>query len=369
MSYVNPSDFAKKMIDAGEAKVFMSTRDTLIRAYMAGAILALAAAFAVTVTVKTAGDSGKLFGSVTAADVAGAIKTAGGPTVDKRSVELPKGHIKATGSYPVVVNLHPQVSATVQLAVVQAVEEALSAGRSIPRDLTVVLYDAEEIASEHNGLGHLVASDPDLLAGDLAVLLEPTGGTIEGGCKGTLRVELTLTGTAAHSGRPWKGHNAIHDAADVLALLSQHLARVVEVDGLTYHEGLQAVGIRGGIAGNVIPDECVVTINYRFAPDRSEAEAFAFVQDFFDGFDLECDDLAGGARPGLDRPAAKAFVEALDLPVVAKEGWTDVARFSAVGVPAVNFGPGDPNVAHMDDEWCPEDQIVTALELLKGWLA
>lgn len=256
----------------------------------------------------------------------------------------------------------------VQLAVVQAVEEALSAGRSIPRDLTVVLYDAEEIASEHNGLGHLVASDPDLLAGDLAVLLEPTGGTIEGGCKGTLRVELTLTGTAAHSGRPWKGHNAIHDAADVLALLSQHLARVVEVDGLTYHEGLQAVGIRGGIAGNVIPDECVVTINYRFAPDRDGQEALAYVRGLFPDHELVVTDLAPGARPGLDRPAARALVDGLGVEVGPKEGWTDVARFTALGMPAVNFGPGDPGLAHHDDEHVPVDQLRSCASALVRWV-
>ncbi|CAM2793702.1 MULTISPECIES: succinyl-diaminopimelate desuccinylase [Dermacoccus] len=238
------------------------------------------------------------------------------------------------------------------------------------RDITFVFYEGEEIEDQYNGLGRIARTRPELLEGAaFAVLLEPTNGGIEGGCKGTLRVHVRTKGLAAHSARPWKGDNAIHKAADILNRLREYEPQTVNVDGLDYHEGLNAVNISGGIAGNVIPDACTVTVNYRFAPDKSADEALAYVTAFFDGFDLECDDLAGGARPGLDRPAAKAFVEALDLPVVAKEGWTDVARFSAVGVPAVNFGPGDPNVAHMDDEWCPEDQIVDALEALTGWLA
>ena len=238
------------------------------------------------------------------------------------------------------------------------------------RDVTFVFYEGEEIEDQYNGLGRIARTRPDLLEGAaFAVLLEPTNGGIEGGCKGTLRVHVRTKGLAAHSARPWKGDNAIHRAADILNRLREYEPQTVNVDGLDYHEGLNAVNISGGIAGNVIPDACTVTVNYRFAPDKSADEALAYVTAFFDGFDLECDDLAGGARPGLDRPAAKAFVEALDLPVVAKEGWTDVARFSAVGVPAVNFGPGDPNVAHMDDEWCSEDQIVDALEALTGWLA
>ena len=238
------------------------------------------------------------------------------------------------------------------------------------RDITYVFYEGEEIEDQYNGLGRIARTRPELLEGAVfAALLEPTNGGIEGGCKGTLRVHVRTKGLAAHSARPWKGDNAIHKAADILARLQRYEARTVNVDGLDYHEGLNAVNISGGIAGNVIPDACTVTVNYRFAPDKSAEEALAYVTTFFDGYDIECDDLAGGARPGLDRPAARAFVEALGLPVVAKEGWTDVARFSAVGVPAVNFGPGDPNVAHMDDEWCPESQISESLEALRGWLS
>ncbi|NUO33784.1 MAG: succinyl-diaminopimelate desuccinylase [Dermatophilaceae bacterium] len=237
------------------------------------------------------------------------------------------------------------------------------------RDLTFLFYECEEIDGKYNGLARLAETSPGLLAGDFAVLLEPTNGAIEGGCKGTLRVEITTKGIAAHSARPWKGHNAIHDAAPVLARLSAYEAETITVDGLDYHEALQAVGISGGIAGNVIPDRCVVTVNYRYAPDKDTEAALAHVRQVFDGFEVELTDAADGARPGLLLPAARAFIEALGVQVNAKEGWTDVARFSVLGIPAVNYGPGDPNLAHMDDERCPVAQYVDAEAALLRWLA
>ncbi len=236
------------------------------------------------------------------------------------------------------------------------------------RDVTFLFYECEEIDGQYNGLALVGASRPELLAGDFAVLLEPTDGAIEGGCKGTMRVEVVTAGVAAHSARPWKGHNAIHDAADVLARLGAYDQRTVTVDGLDYHEALQAVGISGGIAGNVIPDRCTVTVNYRYAPDKDTAAALAHVQAVFEGYSVTLADAADGARPGMHLPAAQRFVEALGVEVNAKEGWTDVARFSALGIPAVNYGPGDPNLAHMDDERCPVQQYVDAEAAMIRWL-
>lgn len=250
-----------------------------------------------------------------------------------------------------------------------AVQLKLAADLSDPtRDVTYVFYEAEEVEDTYNGLKRLAADHPDWLRADFAVLLEPTDGGIEGGCKGTLRVHVSTKGTAAHSARPWNGHNAIHDAAEILTRLQAYEAETVTVDGLDYHEALNAVGITGGIAGNVIPDRCTVTVNYRFAPTKSAEESLAWVRAFFSGYEVTCDDLADGALPGLDRPSARAFVDALALPVTAKQGWTDVARFSTLGVPAVNFGPGDPNLAHTDDERCPEQQIIDAEAALRRWL-
>ena len=236
------------------------------------------------------------------------------------------------------------------------------------RDLTFVLYEAEEVDSEFNGLRKLTESDPELLAADFAILMEPSNAGVEAGCQGTLRAEVRTTGERSHSARSWKGVNAIHGAGEILDRLRAYVARQPEIDGLTYHEGLNAVGIRGGVAGNVIPDECVVEVNFRFAPDRSTADAEAFVHEFFDGFEVTLTDLAPGALPGLDQPAAREFVQAVGGEVAPKFGWTDVAQFTALGVPAVNYGPGDPMYAHKQDEQVPMADIIRCEEALTAWL-
>ncbi len=235
-------------------------------------------------------------------------------------------------------------------------------------DVTFVLYDCEEIDSALNGLRLLSESDPALLEADFAILMEPSNAVVEAGCQGTLRVDVRTRGERAHSARSWKGVNAIHAAAAVLARLNEYDARRPVIDGLEYHEGLNAVGISGGVAGNVIPDECVVTVNFRFAPDRSEAEALAFVREFFDGFDITLTDSAPGALPGLEQPAARAFVDAVGGVVNPKFGWTDVARFTALGVPAVNYGPGDPLLAHKQEEFVEVAQIEQCEQQLRQWL-
>ena len=251
-----------------------------------------------------------------------------------------------------------------------AVQLRLAAQLTEPtRDITYVFYDCEEVEIERNGLARVRRNRPELLEADFAVLLEPTDGAVEGGCKGTLKVDVTASGTAAHSARAWLGHNAIHEAATILGRLVAYEPQTVEVDGLDYHEALSAVGISGGIAGNVIPDECVVSVNYRFAPNKSGEQALAHVTELFDGYAVELTDTADGARPGLHLPAAKAFVDALAVQVRAKEGWTDVALFSQLSIPAVNFGPGDPNWAHHDEEHCPVQQLVDAEAALLRWLA
>jgi len=236
------------------------------------------------------------------------------------------------------------------------------------RDVTYVLYEAEEVEAVHNGLAKLAASDPELLEADFAILMEPSGAVVEAGCQGTLRVEVRTVGERAHSARAWRGVNAIHAAADVLNRLAAYEPRKPVIDGLEYHEGLNAVLVSGGVAGNVIPDECVVTVNHRFAPDRSEEEALAFVREFFAGYDVRVTDSSPGALPGLGRPAARAFVEAVGGEVAPKFGWTDVARFTALGVPAVNFGPGDPMFAHKQDEHVPVAHLRRCEEQLVRWL-
>jgi succinyl-diaminopimelate desuccinylase len=258
------------------------------------------------------------------------------------------------------VDMKPGVAVQLKLAV-ELVAPAV--------DVTWIWYDLEEVGEDLNGLGRLARNHPEFLAGDFAILGEPTNSTVEGGCNGTVRIEVRTFGTRAHSARAWVGHNAIHDAAPILAVLAAYQPREVEVDGLVYREGLNAVGISGGVAGNVIPDECMVHINYRFAPSRSADEAIAHLNDLFSGFDITVVDRSEGARPGLDAPLAQDFLAAVGGVATPKYGWTDVARFSALGVPAVNYGPGDPLKAHADDERVDVAQITECERGLRLWLS
>jgi succinyl-diaminopimelate desuccinylase len=258
---------------------------------------------------------------------------------------------------------------TVDMKAGVAVQLKLAAELTSPTvDITWIWYDQEEVSQSLNGLGRLARVRPDLLTGDFAILGEPTAGVIEGGCNGTLRVEVRAFGRRAHSARAWAGHNAIHDLAPVLDILSTYTPREVEVEGLVYREGLNAVGISGGVAGNVIPDEAMVHINYRFAPSRTGAEAVEHLRELFADFDLTVVDLAEGARPGLDAPLAQDLVTAVGGAPLPKYGWTDVARFAALGIPAVNYGPGDPLLAHADDERVPVAQITACEQGLRAWL-
>jgi succinyl-diaminopimelate desuccinylase len=250
-----------------------------------------------------------------------------------------------------------------------AVQLRLAALMSEPsRDVTYVFYDCEEVEEDRNGLLRLARNSPELLAGDLSVLLEPTDAVIEGGCQGTLRAEVRARGERAHSARAWRGRNAIHEAGPILDVLRGYVAREPQVDGLTYHEGLNAVFVSGGVAGNVIPDECVVTVNFRFAPDRSIEQAQQHVSAVFEGWDVTFTDAAAAARPGLADPAAASLLDAVGGVPRAKLGWTDVARFAALGMPAVNYGPGDPELAHTKNEHVEIPQIAECEDKLLAWL-
>jgi succinyl-diaminopimelate desuccinylase len=250
-----------------------------------------------------------------------------------------------------------------------AVQLKLAAELTAPVvDITWMWYDNEEVSSDLNGLTRLARNSPDLFAADFAILGEPTNSLIEGGCNGTLRAEIRTRGRRAHSARSWVGENAIHALAPILATLAAYEPRQVEVEGLVYREGLNAVGISGGVAGNVIPDAAVVEVNYRFAPSRSADEAEAHIRQLFAGFDVTIVDVAEGARPGLDAPIARQFIDAVGGEPLPKYGWTDVARFSALGVPAVNYGPGDPLKAHADDERVLLSQITDCEDGLRRWL-
>ncbi|TDD53645.1 succinyl-diaminopimelate desuccinylase [Saccharopolyspora elongata] len=259
---------------------------------------------------------------------------------------------------------------TVDMKSGDAVMLHLAATLPEPRhDLTFVFYDCEEVEAERNGLNRIERELPEWLAGDLAVVCEPSNAAIEAGCQGTMRVEVRTTGARAHTARAWMGVNAIHAAQPVLQRLVEYTPRNPVIDGLQFREGLQAVRIEGGVAGNVVPDSCVVTVNHRFAPDKSLAEAEAHLREVFDGFEVAVTDGAAGALPGLTSPAAAQLVEASGSEPVAKLGWTDVARFAARGLPAVNFGPGSPTLAHTKQEHVATAEIRHCADVLRRFFA
>lgn len=235
-------------------------------------------------------------------------------------------------------------------------------------DVTYIFYECEEVDSARNGLTHISAEHPEWLSADIAVLLEPSNANIEAGCQGTLRARISTTGKRSHSARSWMGENAIHGLAELLNRLNNYQPAKVLVDGLEYREGLNAVSVSGGVAGNVIPDAAMVEINYRYAPSTSSQAAETHIREVFVGYDVEFVDNAGGAMPGLDRPALSDLVSRVDGQVAPKFGWTDVARFSAMGVPAVNLGPGDPSLAHAKNENVPIDQLHRCEATVFDWL-
>ncbi len=250
-----------------------------------------------------------------------------------------------------------------------AVMLRLAAAATDPRhDVTYVFYDNEETDADKNGLGRLSAHHRDWLDADLALLMEPTSNRVEAGCQGTLRVLIAIPGRRAHSARSWLGENAIHKAGEVLARLATYEARRVEIDGCEYREGLNAVRIEGGVSGNVVPDRCTITVNFRFAPDRDEEAALAHVQEVLAPYECVVTDTSPGAMPGLTHDAAREFLGEVGAEPVAKLGWTDVARFASLGIPALNFGPGDPNLAHSREEYVEIAKITDCDRILRGYL-
>ncbi len=256
-------------------------------------------------------------------------------------------------------------------------------------DLTYVFYDHEEVTADKNGLRKVVAAHPEWIKGDFAIIGEPTNCGIEGGCNGTMRFDIVLHGVAAHSARAWMGENAIHKAGEVLARLNAYEPQTITVDGLDYREGLNATLISGGTGTNVIPNECRIHVNYRFAPDKSLAEAKALMMGadasaelgngehtatggVFAGFNIEMKDESPSARPGMDAPLARSLAhvvrERTGSEPTAKLGWTDVARFASLGIPAVNLGAGDPLLAHKHDEQVPESDLELMAGILTDWL-
>ncbi|MFF3907364.1 succinyl-diaminopimelate desuccinylase [Streptomyces sp. NPDC001848] len=235
-------------------------------------------------------------------------------------------------------------------------------------DVTYVFYECEEVEGDRNGLHRIATERPDLLKASIAILMEPSDAGVEAGCQGVLTADITVRGERAHTARSWKGVNAAHRAAPVLQRLADHTADRVVIDGLEYREGLNAVAVRAGVAGNVVPDECVITVDFRFAPSRSAEEAQAFIRNLFPEYDVDITEVVPGALPGLGQEAVTSLVRALGVTPRPKLGWTDVARFAGLGTPALNYGPGDPTLAHSAGEYVPLAQLRECESRLRDWL-
>ncbi len=242
-------------------------------------------------------------------------------------------------------------------------------------DLTFVFYACEEVEARFSGLSTVFAEMADVTHASAAILLEPTGAVVEAGCQGTLRLGITLAGRRAHTARPWMGRNAIHRLGPLLQGIGGFSAREPVIDGCQFREALQAVGVSGGVAANVVPDSVELTLNHRFAPDRDLSGAQAALLELIGPFLEPTDqvrvlDSAPSAPPSLSLEIFGSLVETSGAPPRAKLGWTDVARFASVGVPAVNFGPGEPTVAHTAGEWVSREQLdvvgATLAKLLGG---
>ena len=235
-------------------------------------------------------------------------------------------------------------------------------------DVTYLFYESEEIETKFNGLELITKQQKDLLDCDFAILMEPTNGILEVGCQGSLRFEVSTSGKRSHSARWWNGENAIHKTNKILEILNNYKSREPEIDGHKFREGLQAVKVNGGIAGNVVPDSVTISINHRFAPDTSIDQATQNMKTLFKDFNFQLVDAANAAPTGLSNQLIKEFVSNIGKNVAPKFGWTDVARFANAGIPAINFGPGDPNLAHHPEEKVLISQINDVYESLKNWL-
>uniref|UniRef100_UPI003F498E7B succinyl-diaminopimelate desuccinylase n=1 Tax=Streptomyces chartreusis TaxID=1969 RepID=UPI003F498E7B len=250
-----------------------------------------------------------------------------------------------------------------------AVALRLAATLTAPvRDVTYVFYECEEVSSDRNGLNQIAAARPDLLQADLAILMEPSDAGVEAGCQGILNAEITVRGERAHTARSWMGINAAHRAAAVLQRLDDHTTERVAIDGLEYREGLNSVALRAGISENIVPDTCVITVNLRFAPNRSAEEAEAYLRGLFPEYEVEVTEVVQGALPSLGQGPVASLVEFLGVVPRPKLGWTDVARFAALGTPALNYGPGDPTLAHTTGEYVPVWQMRECEAQLSAWL-
>jgi succinyl-diaminopimelate desuccinylase len=235
-------------------------------------------------------------------------------------------------------------------------------------DLGYVLFPREELPFGESALTPLLEREPGLREADLVVVMEPTANAIHAGCLGNVNATWTFHGRSGHSARPWLADNAIHRAAEGIRAVAQVEPIPHDFDGLRFTEVVSVTRIASGIAGNVIPGEAVATVNYRYAPGRSAADAETWLRDLCDPYGtLVIEGNAPSAPVAVGNPLAQRLIATGDLAVEAKQAWTPVAEFAAAGVDAVNFGPGDPAQAHAREEHVGIDALVRCYETLEAF--
>jgi succinyl-diaminopimelate desuccinylase len=251
---------------------------------------------------------------------------------------------------------------------VELAEWTVSEADALACDLGFLFFVREELPTEESALPRVFAEAPLVLEADLVVMLEPTDNAIHAGCLGNLNATVVFHGESAHSARPWQGVNAIDLAVQGLTPVVGSAPVQVEVGGLTFVEVLTATRIAGGIADNVVPDRVEVRLNFRYAPNRTAAEAEARLRELIDG-DVEVTSNSPPAPPATDSPLVRRLKEAGGLAVEPKQAWTPVAEFAAQGLDAVNLGPGATRYAHRADERVEIAELERTFDVLRRFVS
>jgi succinyl-diaminopimelate desuccinylase len=237
------------------------------------------------------------------------------------------------------------------------------------KDVVAVFYTAEEGPMVNNGLEILMPILKKDFNLEFAIILEPTDGEVQLGCLGSVNADLQINGKSAHSARPWMGENPILKMSKVINFIQNNEIEEHTIDGLLFKQVITATKISGGSANNVIPSHLNLNINFRFLPTQNELEASKFITDTFSKYgDINIKNSSNGAMPNLQSNHVKNFIKNTNAEVTPKQAWTDIARFSQEGIPAVNFGPGNPLLAHSPDEFVNTSQIVESYESIVKYL-
>jgi succinyl-diaminopimelate desuccinylase len=312
-------------------------------------------------------------GGVEARDGGDSCILAGVTGRDDRPLVLLAGHldtVPAQGNRPGTRDagaVHGLGAADMKGALAVMLELAL-ARPAATVDLGYVLFPREELPFGESSLTPLLEREPGLREADLVVVMEPTANAIHAGCLGNVNATWTFHGRSGHSARPWLAENAIHRAAEGIRAVAQVEPIPHDFDGLRFTEVVSVTRIAGGIAGNVIPGEAVATVNYRYAPGRSAADAEAWLRELCEPYGtLVIEGNAPSAPVAVANPLAQRLIATGDLAVEAKQAWTPVAEFAAAGVDAVNFGPGDPAQAHAREEHVRIDALVRCYETIEAF--